>query len=160
MLKFGCYLLTFWSILVIITLITLMTNISDYSFFNIGPHDNFIIFGIKINTTYKYFIVITYSFVNSMIRAILNDVINPYIVNNIQNDNVINIIHKQAYYCSAISAVYTWIDWVVYMNILLTQIDMPIIEMLAHLFISLYTTKKYLYKKQHLNISSYEIMEY
>jgi len=126
------------------------TNIS------IGPNDDFFIFGICINNFQKYGLVVSFCFINSAIRAINGNVLHSWIINEIQdvkNKSIIN--HNKAYTLSYISVIYNWFDFFMYMNILLSQIDMLLVEVFSDLIVNYFLTKYYLSLKQVNNLESF-----
>jgi hypothetical protein len=140
-----------WIALVVCILSVMVANSNDTSksFYKFGPHDDFIILGIKINTGLKYFYIVLYSFVNSLFRAIFHNVITPWMINNIQDESrdKTSINRAIAYEVTSVHVIYNWVDWLLYMNILLAQIDMMIIEVSADLLMSCITTYYYLRPK-------------
>lgn len=137
-----------WIVFVLVVLSVMVTNSTDTSksFYKFGPHENFIILGIKINTGWRYFIIVLYSFVNSLFRAIFHNVLTPWMINNIQDESrdKSNINRTIAYEVTSVHVIFNWVDWLLYMNILLAQIDMMIIEVSADLLMSCATTYYYL----------------
>lgn len=125
------------------------TNNEMMTFFRFGPHENLIIIGIQINTIQKYLLLVSYTFFNSGIRTINHNYIQSWIINNIQDNSklqyalsIINI-----YEIVLINVLYTWFDWFMYINILLSQIDMVIIEIIADIIMTFVTTHYYMYLK-------------
>lgn len=140
-------ILIIWMILII----TILLSLSRYStykdkFYNFGPNNELIIIGFHINTNSKYYIVIIYCFVNSMFRTLYNSILHSWLINNVQNENIDKPkeIVKMAYEITTVTTIYMWFDWFIYINILLSQIDMILIEILADLIISILTTRYYL----------------
>ena len=115
---------------------------------HIGPSDELIIFGTTINTNKKYVAVVMLCIFNSAIRTMNSNIIHPWVINNVQDTKIyfkVNIYH--AYEITAIHAVYGFIDWYFYMNIILSQIDLFMVEMIVDLIMAMLTTKYYLYIK-------------
>ena len=138
-----------WMTIIYTTFVIILSNTSDKykEFYRIGPHEDLVILGIQIDTIPKYWFLVTYSFVNSIFRTLSHSYIRPWILNNIQNEQKekVNVVdHKLAYEMITISTIYEWTDWLLYMNILLSQIDMMIVEIIAELGISYCTTYYYL----------------
>jgi hypothetical protein len=146
------YLFLGWISFIIITLTILLTHQIDDSkmfFYKFGPSDNLIIMGISINTPIKYFMVVIFSFVNSAFRSLSHNFLTSWIINNIQDDksDKSKLNKRVAYQVSIINIVYTWVDWLLYMNILLSQIDMLIYEIIADIIVSTICNRYYLNKK-------------
>jgi len=74
-----------------------------------------------------------------------HNVIKPWITNQVQDiNNTILINHTKAYELSSVSTIFIWFDFFMYMNIILSQIDMLIIETTIDLIMVLFVTKYYL----------------
>jgi hypothetical protein len=67
-------------------------------------------------------------------------------INNVQDEDKDkqHLDHYTVYEIAGVSVIYNWLDWLLYMNILLAQIDMMIIEVVGELLISYITTYYYL----------------
>ena len=154
--KHILYIFIIW-ILIIITILTLLlTHEEDKSklkFYKLGPSDGLIIMGLIINTPFKYCLILLLSFINSSIRAVSHNYINPWITNNIQDEKTDkNKLNKNiVYQISIINTIYTWIDWLLYMNILLSQIDMLIYEIISEIIISTLFNRYYMKQPSSLN---------
>ncbi len=150
--KHISYLFIIW-ILIIITILTLLlTHEKDQSklkFYKFGPSDGLIIMGIIINTPFKYFLIVLLSFINSSVRAISHNYINPWIINNIQDEktNKSKLNKTVVYQISIINTIYTWIDWLLYMNILLAQIDMLLYEIISDIIVGCLFNRYYMKTK-------------
>lgn len=144
-------LLSLWIISISILIIFLSKYADDEQkkIYRFGPNNELNILGFIINTREKYILVISYCFINSIFRTLYNSVLHSWLINNIQdesrekNKDIKNI----AYEITLVTTIYNWFDWFIYINILLSQIDMVIIEIIADLLISLFTTRYYLNKK-------------
>jgi hypothetical protein len=137
---------------ILLTLIIFMSYNDKNVKIHIGPSDSLLIFGTTINTTKKYAAVVMLCIFNSAIRTMNSNIIHPWVINNVQDTKIyfkVNIYH--AYEITAIHAVYGFIDWYFYMNIILSQIDLFMVEMVVDLIMAMLTTKYYLdIKKQSL----------
>ncbi|MEX0597795.1 MAG: hypothetical protein WD512_14985, partial [Candidatus Paceibacterota bacterium] len=133
-------------IYIILTLLVHNSSPEDSLFYRIGPHDSLKILGVRIDTNLKYFGLIFYSFINSIFRATLHNYISPWMINNVQDEEKSkkHLKYYNVFEMTTISVIYTWTDWLIYMNILLTQIDMMIIEVSGDLIMSYVTTYYYL----------------
>ena len=145
------YIFLGWIIFIVISLLILLTNQKDdsnLSFYRFGPSNKLIIMGIMINTPIKYIMLIIFSCVNSGFRSLSHNFISSWIINNIQDDKADKrkLNKRVAYQISIINIVYTWIDWLLYMNILLSQIDMLIFEICSDIIVSIICNRYYLNK--------------
>jgi hypothetical protein len=128
--------------------------------FRIGPNKDLLILHVHIDTYTKYTILVSFCFFNSIARALNHNIIQSWITNTIQDkQNNEHITYNKAYEVTIISTIYIWFDFFMYMNILLSQIDMLLVEILADLLISCSLTRYYLYKKSQHNIE-YVSLEY
>lgn len=99
-------------------------------FYNMGPNSGLIILGFTIDNYPKYSLIVGYSFINSVFRSLFHNILIPWVTNSIQDitkPKPINI-HIFAYESAFIITIYTWFDWFLYYNILISQIDLLIIE--------------------------------
>jgi hypothetical protein len=107
---------------------------SDNTFYRFGPHSDFIVLGIHIDTFDKYLLVLLYCACNTAMRNIRNDIILPWVTLTVFDtspeamDRKLSLSHKMAYEISNVSAIYGWFDWFIYINLLLSQVDMVLIE--------------------------------
>jgi len=115
-------------------------------FYRFGPHNDLLIIGIKINTFSKYFAVIIFCFINSLIRNITHNILNSWLINKVQDKSIVKSkhIHFFAYEVTYVTTIYVWVDWYVYMNLLLAQVDMFLTEITADLIMSGFVTYYYL----------------
>ena len=112
---------------------------------HIGPSNSLVIFGMRVNTNQKYIGVVVLCIVNSAVRVMNTNIIHAWVINNIQDTKIyfkVNTSH--AYEITAIHAVYSFVDWYFYMNIILSQIDLFMIEMVVDLAMAVLTTRYYL----------------
>lgn len=146
MIELSQKLLSIWMGVVILSLSIGLSNMElKTHYFQWGPHDDFMVFGISINTYTKYSCITLYSFINSGMRAIHHTIIQPWILHHVQDKTINHKTRpKDAYSITILSTLYNWFDWFIYMNILLSQIDMLIIELIADLCMTGITTRYYL----------------
>lgn len=116
------------------------------TFYRFGPQDDLIIMGIVIDTNIKYMAIALFCIINSFIRSIETDVLHAWLINNVQDKEVPKPenIRRIAYEISVIHSMYYWWDWFVYMNILLAQFDLFLLEMISSIITSIITTHMYL----------------
>ena len=148
----------------LLTAIAIM-NFIDGNNIKIGPSDSLIIFGTKINTTQKYLSVVLLCICNSSFRVLNVNIIHAWVVNNIQDTKLYFKVNTyQAFEITAVHAVYGFVDFYFYVNIVLSQFDLFAIEMFVDLTMALMTTGYYLNVKTqaHENIitQSEEIKNY
>jgi hypothetical protein len=146
--KFVSRVIIAWMMLIIIIMSSLYNKMDTETqkFYIFGPNNNLIIFGIKINSYTKYNIVVFYCFINSLIRTSYGNILRPWLTNSIQD---INIQKKPeiaffAYEVTYVITIYSWFDWYIYMNILVAQVDMLIVEIISDVIMSGLITRYYL----------------
>lgn len=142
-------MLTGW-LLVLMMLIGFMTyNNKNGTRINVGPSNSLVIFGALVDTNEKYIGVVVLCVVNSAIRVMNSNIIHAWVINNIQDTKIyFKVNESHAYEITAIHAVYTFVDWYFYMNIILSQIDLFLIEMGVDLVMAILTTRHYLNVKE------------
>lgn len=137
-----------WIAIIAITISSLYNNMNEIgvNYYRFGPHDNFLVIGIQINTPGKYFTVLLYCFINSLIRNTIHNILSPWLINNVQDINIVKSrqIRGFAYEVTNVVTIYTWVDWYIYMNLLLAQVDLFLTEMFADVLMSALTTYYYL----------------
>ena len=117
----------------------------EISIFRFGPNQDLIILDVCIDTSYKYTIVVGFCFTNSVIRALNHNILQSWIINTIQDkQNNTRINPLQAYEVSITSVIYNWFDFFMYMNILMSQIDMLLIEISADIIMTTLLTGYYI----------------
>ncbi len=141
-------LISLWMCVVIITISLLLKyeNNEDKDFYKFGPNKDLLILGFSINNNKKYIYVVSYCFINSLLRTLYNSVLHPWLINNVQDESKEKRIELRyfSYEVTIVTTIYMWFDWFIYMNILLSQIDMVLIEIFADVIMSILTTMYYL----------------
>lgn len=136
-----------WMCLVSLCISILHSEInSNNKFYNIGPNTSLIILGFVIDTYIKYVYVISYCLVNSVFRSLFHNILLPWVTNSIQDITKPKPknIHMFAYESAFIITIYTWFDWFLYYNILLSQIDILLIEIVIDIIMAGLVTNYYL----------------
>lgn len=154
-------LIAIWIGIIVLFMSILVSNDRSIPIFQIGPNDNLHIFSIAIDTGKKYIAVVSFCFINSGIRTLNHNILQPLIINTIQDkSNKTPITYRLSYELSFIYTIYNWFDFFMYMNILMSQVDMLFIEILADLIMTFGLTTYYVKSKsesEHSN--SYERIE-
>jgi hypothetical protein len=149
----GC-LIAIWMSATIIFLGVVLSKTPNVNthIFTVGPNPDFYILGICINNFSKYGITVSFCFINSGMRALKGNALNSWVINEIQDVKNTNIVsHNKAVMLSSISVIYNWFDFFMYINILLSQIDMLLFEIFADLIVTYYLTRHYLHSKVSTN---------
>ena len=117
----------------------------DTSFYRFGPNPDLVILGIIIDTPDKYGLIVLYAVLNTIIRNLDHNVIVPWITLNVQNINVAEQIKvKKQYEISIINTIYSWFDWLIYIHMLLAQVDMFLLELITDTIAIYFVTRWYI----------------
>ena len=148
-------IITCWMVVILTIMLSyIFANKEDYtgdtSFYRFGPNPELIIIGIVIDTPTKYGLVVLYAVINTIIRNLDHNIIVPWIMLNVQNIKITNIdtkdISKQ-YEISIINTIYSWFDWLIYIHMLLAQIDMFLLELTTDVIAIYFVTRWYIKNK-------------
>ena len=134
-----------WIFFCSIILYSSVQTSNDSVFFRIGPSPDLTIFDAKIDTFPKYFIIVLYTIISTVVRTLQQEIITPWLIQNVQNDKPKDdFIIRYAQEISLGECLYRWFDWFMYMHILLAQVDMMVIELLGNLICVYYVTRMYI----------------
>jgi hypothetical protein len=135
-----------WAWMFIMTIAMSALPFKNDPFFRIGPHADLVIFGAHVDTAAKYALVVAYTCINTVVRALQTEILQSWITNNVYDEKTPKtaLIRKHAYEANVAKTIYIWFDFLMYMNILLTQIDLFLFETIGHVVTSFYTTRYYL----------------
>jgi hypothetical protein len=138
-------IVTGW-LLLLMFIMSIGPHSNSTTFYTFGPNTTLTILGFHIDTYPKYILVVIYAIINTIIRSAKNNIISPWITLNIQDESkpLVNINKRHAYEMSLLTNVYGWIDWLIYVNMLLSQVDMIVIEITCDLMCTMYITRYYL----------------
>jgi len=159
-------IITAWMGIMTALMIAIAKEDTADSFYRFGPHPDLIILGYTIDTASKYALVIFYALVNTVVRNLNHNVITPWITLNIQDTSAsadvallesrnqvplplplpTSLNKAHAYEISVASTLYSWFDWLIYIHMLMAQVDMVIIEMGADVLATSAITYWYLEK--------------
>ena len=124
--------------------------VGDTSFYRFGPNPELIILGITIDTPEKYGLIVLYAVINTVIRNLDHSIIAPWITLNVQNikalpteDTEKKDTHKQ-FEISIINTIYSWFDWLIYIHMLLAQVDMFLLETITDVIAIYFVTRWYI----------------
>lgn len=149
-------IITCWMIVILTIMLSyLFANKEDYtgntSFYQFGPNPDLVIIGIVIDTPTKYGLVVVYAVINTVIRNLDHNIIMPWIMLNVQNIKITNIDAKdipKQYEISIINTIYSWFDWLIYIHMLLAQIDMFLLELTTDVIAIYFVTRWYIKNKK------------
>ena len=117
----------------------------DNTKFNIGPNPNFFILNVCIDTPAKYASIVIFCFLNSGVRSLNHTILQSWITNTVQNKQFAGVLNSsQSYQISFAASIYIWFDFFMYMNILMAQFDMLLVEVASDLLITLFVTRYFL----------------
>jgi hypothetical protein len=136
-----------WTVAIIISLLALLKKGSAFkNFYNIGPSENLIILGLEVNNFWMYSGIVFYSFFNTIIRNMNNQVVCAWITLVVHDTTISkdDISRLYIYEITLMSSIYAYIDWFIYLNLVFSQIDIVVIEFAGELVITYMVTKMYL----------------
>jgi hypothetical protein len=142
------------TIITILMTVISMKSTGNTSFYRFGPQSDLIILGFTIDTPEKYALVVLYALINTAIRSMNHNIITPWIMLNVQNTNQpviqsrINSNNRDQYEICIFNTMYTWFDWLIYIHMLLAQVDMVLIEMSTDVIATCIVTRWYIKTKQ------------
>ena len=138
----------------------LFSIIFYFSYFTVnltlGPNEHLIIINININNYLRYFLVMLYLFINTIIRTINTDFIKPWIILNLQNKIVLlDISNTFCYNIIIISTLYVYFDWYLSLVLIFTQLDVVLSSIIMEVISQIIMCRYYLKKKNfHINLSA------
>jgi hypothetical protein len=121
----------------------------DTKFMTLGPSENTVFMGVKLDTWYKWGLVASFTFINTSVNDFMSDALSPWILNTI-TDHKNRFIPYSKIVCLSITQM-----WSIYCNIMsvfgiflaMSQIDFVLIRMMADLTVNAYTTTKFIRNK-------------
>lgn len=155
-------ILQFWTVSVLVTLGVLLQKGSALkNFYQFGPSDNLIILGLVINSYALYAGVVFYSFFNTIIRNLNNQIVCSWITLIVRDITVSkqDLSRLYIYEITLMSAIYTYIDWFIYLNLVFSQLDIVLIEFIGEMFITFIVTRMYLSISPPSNVSNVNMVE-
>jgi len=145
-------IITSWMIIILTILLSyIFANTEEFSgdtsFYRFGPHPELIILGITIDTPEKYGLIVLYAIINTIIRNLDHNIIAPWITLNVQNINAQSTElkdEKKQFEISIINTIYSWFDWLIYIHMLLAQVDMFLLELSTDVIAIYFVTRWYI----------------
>ena len=130
---------------VVLSIAVAVNGTASTKFFSFGPRDDLLILDVKINTGFKYSVVILYTIISTVARTVLQEIVGPWLVQTVQNDKPKDdYARRHAQEIALGECLYRWFDWFMYMHILLAQVDMMLVELTGNLVAVFYTTRMYM----------------
>ena len=159
--------LQIWTASVLITLGVLLQKGSALkNFYQFGPSDNLFILGLAINNYALYAGVVCYSFFNTIIRNLNNQIVCSWITLIVRDITVSkhDLSRLYIYEITLMSAIYTYIDWFIYLNLVFSQLDIVLIEFTGEMFITFIVTRMFLSvsppaSESPMNVSNIDMVE-
>lgn len=106
-----------------------------------------------VSVRIKYCLIVLYAVLNTIIRNLDHNVIAPWITLNVQNINVVEQIKiKKQYEISIINTIYSWFDWLIYIHMLLAQVDMFLLELTTDTIAIYFVTRWYIRNRELLPV--------
>jgi hypothetical protein len=136
-----------WTVAVLISLVVLLNKGTAFKdFYQFGPSSNLVILGLVVDNYILYAGIVFYSFFNTVIRNMNNQVVCAWITLVVHDTTISKDDIPQAYIyeITLVSCIYAYIDWFIYLNLVFSQLDIVLIEFAGELFITFMVTKMYL----------------
>jgi len=148
-----------WTILSICTFVGIMLN-DNSAFMLMGPNKRTMLFGVLLDSWFKWWAVAVYTFLSTSIAAFSSDSIEPFITNTIQDHKTMYIPYSK-YMCLFIIQV--WSTYAVIMGtiglfVALTQVDFLLIRLVADLIVN-QTTTAYFLRGKIVDAELYQLWE-
>uniref|UniRef100_A0A6C0KRF7 Uncharacterized protein n=1 Tax=viral metagenome TaxID=1070528 RepID=A0A6C0KRF7_9ZZZZ len=140
-------ILQVWTASVLVALGLLLQKGSAFkNFYQFGPSENLVILGLVVDNYYLYTGVIFYSFFNTVIRNLNNQIVCAWITLVVHDTTISKegISSLYIYEITLMSCIYSYIDWFIYLNLVFSQLDIVLIEFAGELMITWIVTKMYL----------------
>ena len=157
-------IVSLWICLVIILLTTVLLTdrSSKKTFYRFGPHNELMVMGLSINSWLKYNILISVSTINCFMRSMSSEILNSWLTNNVRDHKTIisKEVIRYAYEITTVETLYGWVDWFLYMNMLLAQVDMMLIEIFVNLIVSNSITYFYVRRVEYEKIEDKDDKEF
>ena len=138
-------MLTVWTVLSSAVCYYIM--LVDHSpFLSFGPNERTVLFGVKLDSWFKWWVVAIYTFVSTTIAAFASDSIVPWVTNTIQ-DHKTKFIPYRPWVCILIIqlfTVYAVIMSVIGLFVALSQVDFMLIRLGADIIVNHITTLYFL----------------
>lgn len=138
--------MTLWNTLfaIALCLIYFINRHHDSTFFAFGPSDSLLVLEIPINTYAKYSTILAYIIANNFIRELQEAIIAPFLINTIQTfEPKGHIRERYAMQMVTVSTIYKWIDWFVSLQMILSQVDLLLVEIVSACLYSACTNHLY-----------------
>jgi len=136
-----------WTATIVIALGILLQKVTAFkNFYQFGPSENLVILGLVVDNYYLYTGVVFYSFFNTVLRNLNNQIVVAWITLVVHNTAISKeyISSLYIYEITLMSAIYTYIDWFIYLNLVFSQLDIVLIEFAGELMITYIVTRMYI----------------
>ena len=144
-----CALLLFWTVLSSSVFCAIMIQ-DGSNFLMIGPNERNQLFGVKMDSWFKWWVTAIYTFVSTAIAAFASDSLCPFFTNAIEDQKTKHIPYSK-FTCLMMVQVFTIygvIMSVIGMFVALTQVDFMFIRIAADLMVNAHTTYYFLRGKE------------
>lgn len=141
-------LLLIWTLISCATFAFIMIE-DNSKFLNIGPSTVNTLFGVVLDSWFKWWAVAIYTFISTAIAAFSSDSIAPWITNTIQ-DHKTRYIPYHPYMCWLIIQIFTLYvvtQSTIGLFVALTQVDFMLIRLFADMIVNHFTTFWFLRNK-------------
>jgi len=112
----------------------------------IGPNNELIILKIKINSYLRYFTLLFYIIIKTIMININTQIVHSWIILNVQNEKKIPL--NGIYEIVICSNFYSWFDWFCNLLLLFSQIDIVLFTLFVDFIANVLITRYYLKLKE------------
>lgn len=112
----------------------------------IGPNNQLIILKIEINSYLRYFTLLFYIIIKTIMININTQIVHTWIILNVQNEKKIPL--NGIYEIVICSNLYSWFDWFCNLLLLFSQIDVILFTLFVDLIANVLITRYYLKLKE------------
>lgn len=118
---------------------------TEDGFFRFGPGPDLVTFGVHIDTWPRYAALVAYCALNSVARTLHSEIVTPWIVTGVQHPCPHTAyVARHAYEVVMASVAYTWFDWFASISVLLSQVDVLLVEVACSCAMTAVTTHLFL----------------
>jgi hypothetical protein len=113
-----------------------------------GPNESLVILNIPINTYQRYFLLLFYIIIKTIMININTQIVHSWVLLNVQNENKVNVSNRSIYEITLCSNFYSWFDWFCNLILLFSQLDIILFTLFIDFIANVLITRYYLKLKQ------------
>lgn len=126
------------------------------NFFNVGPNDNVVLFGVAINTWTRWTAVMVFNFVDMLLYEWSTEIIRPFVINTVQDHKTeeLGMPKWKALFIVNSFELCSYVRFVINIRMIFTQLDFIIAVYLGNVVSENAVTWSYIRKKLPKKIGS------